>query len=305
MRVAIAADHGGYDQKGSIADFIRSLGHEVIDFGPFSPDPVDYPDYADKVARAVSRGDADRGVLLCGTGLGMAITADKVPGVRAAAIQSIEFAELFREHNDGNVVCMSGRFHTYEGYDFEQLVIPVRLFKLLGVKATILTNAAGAVNVDYHPGDIMIVSDHIKLSGHSPLRGRNVEEFGPRFFDVSRMYTPELRAHALKCAEGTDLIVHEGVYYFFTGPQFETPAEIRAVRILGADAVGMSTVTEALTAAHCGMPLLCLSVMTNMAAGVLDRPLTDGEVDETAKTISTRFAAYVRKIIGTMDEVQL
>ncbi|MBQ6522386.1 MAG: RpiB/LacA/LacB family sugar-phosphate isomerase [Atopobiaceae bacterium] len=110
MRVAIAADHGGYGQKGSIADFIRSLGHEVIDFGPFSPDPVDYPDYADKVARAVSRGDADRGVLLCGTGLGMAITADKVPGVRAAAIQSIEFAELFREHNDGNVLALSGRF---------------------------------------------------------------------------------------------------------------------------------------------------------------------------------------------------
>ncbi|MDO5106911.1 MAG: RpiB/LacA/LacB family sugar-phosphate isomerase, partial [Coriobacteriaceae bacterium] len=102
--------HGGYGQKDQIADFIRSLGHEVIDFGPFSPDPVDYPDYADKVARAVSRGDADRGVLLCGTGLGMAITADKVPGVRAAAIQSIEFAELFREHNDGNVLALSGRF---------------------------------------------------------------------------------------------------------------------------------------------------------------------------------------------------
>ena len=110
MRVAIAADHGGYGQKGPIADYIRSLGHEVIDYGPFSPDPVDYPDYADKVARAVSRGDADRGVLLCGTGLGMAITADKVPGVRAAAIQSIEFAELFREHNDGNVLALSGRF---------------------------------------------------------------------------------------------------------------------------------------------------------------------------------------------------
>lgn len=110
MRVAIAADHGGYNQKEPIANYIKSLGHEVIDFGPFSPDPVDYPDYADKVARAVSRGDVDRGVLLCGTGLGMAITADKVPGVRAAAIQSIEFAELFREHNDGNVLALSGRF---------------------------------------------------------------------------------------------------------------------------------------------------------------------------------------------------
>ncbi len=110
MRVAIASDHGGYAQKEPIADYIKSLGHEVIDFGPYTPDPVDYPDYADKVARAVSRGDADRGVLLCGTGLGMAITADKVPGVRAAAIQSIEFAELFRAHNDGNVIALSGRF---------------------------------------------------------------------------------------------------------------------------------------------------------------------------------------------------
>lgn len=228
-----------------------------------------------------------------------------IPNFLVSTVASHAGKLIFGTVAGKKVVCMSGRFHTYEGYDFEQLVIPVRLFKLLGVKATILTNAAGAVNVDYRPGDIMIVSDHIKLTGHSPLRGKNIEEFGPRFFDISRMYTPELRAHALKCAEGTDLTVHEGVYYFFTGPQFETPAEIRAVRVLGADAVGMSTVTEALTAAHCGMPLLCLSVMTNMAAGVLDRPLTDGEVDETAKTISTRFAAYVRKIVGTFDEVQL
>ena len=228
-----------------------------------------------------------------------------IPNFLVSTVASHAGKLIFGTVAGKKVVCMSGRFHTYEGYDFEQLVIPVRLFKLLGVKATILTNAAGAVNTAYRPGDIMIVSDHIKLSGHSPLRGKNIEEFGPRFFDVSRMYTPELRAHALKCAEGTDLTVHEGVYYFFTGPQFETPAEIRAVRILGADAVGMSTVTEALTAAHCGMPLLCLSVMTNMAAGVLDRPLTDSEVDETAKTISTRFAAYVRRIVGTFDEVQL
>lgn len=114
MRVAIASDHGGYPQKAAIADFIKSLGHEVVDFGPFSPESVDYPDYADKVARAVSTGEADRGVLLCGTGLGMAITADKVPGVRAAAIQSIEFAELFREHNDGNVIALSGRFVALE-----------------------------------------------------------------------------------------------------------------------------------------------------------------------------------------------
>ncbi len=203
------------------------------------------------------------------------------------------------------VVCMSGRFHSYEGYDFEQLVIPVRLFKLLGVKATILTNAAGAVNAEYRPGDVMIVSDHIKMTGPSPLRGKNIDEFGPRFFDVTRMYTPELRKLAWDCAEGSALTLHEGVYMFFTGPQYETPAEIRAARILGADAVGMSTVTEALTAAHCGMPLLCLSVMTNMAAGVLEQPLTTEEVFETAKAIERPFSDYLTKIVGRIGEVAL
>ncbi len=203
------------------------------------------------------------------------------------------------------VVCMSGRFHSYEGYDFEQLVIPVRLFKLLGVKATILTNAAGAVNAEYRPGDVMIVSDHIKMTGPSPLRGKNIDEFGPRFFDVTRMYTPELRKLAWDCAEGSPLTLHEGVYMFFTGPQYETPAEIRAARILGADAVGMSTVTEALTAAHCGMPLLCLSVMTNMAAGVLEQPLTTEEVFETAKAIEGPFSDYLTKIVSRIGEVAL
>ena len=228
-----------------------------------------------------------------------------IPNFLISTVDSHAGKLIFGTLAGKKVVCMSGRCHSYDGYDFEQLVIPVRLFKLLGVKATILTNAAGAVNESYRPGDIMIVKDHIKLAGHSPLRGPNVDEFGPRFFDVTHMYTPALRALAKDCAEGIDLRVHEGVYYFFTGPQFETPAEIRAVRILGADAVGMSTVTEALTAAHCGMPLMCLSVMTNMAAGVLDRPLTNGEVDETAKTIATRFSAYVTKIIGRIGEVEL
>lgn len=228
-----------------------------------------------------------------------------IPNFLVSTVASHAGKLIFGTVAGKKVVCMSGRFHTYEGYDFEQLVIPVRLFKLLGVKATILTNAAGAVNESYRPGDIMIVKDHIKLTGDSPLRGKNIDEFGPRFFDISDMYTAKLRKLALECAEGIDLKVHEGNYYFFTGPQFETPAEIRAVRILGADAVGMSTVTEALTAAHCNMPLMCLSVMTNMAAGVLDQPLSNEEVDETAKTIATRFSAYVTKIVGRMDEVEL
>ena len=127
-----------------------------------------------------------------------------------------------------------------------------------------------------------------------------MEEFGPRFFDISNLYTPALRKLALECAEGTGLRVHEGVYMFFTGPQFETPAEIRAARILGADCVGMSTVTEALTAGHCGMPLLAMAVVTNMGAGVLDQPLTTEEVDETAKVVAGPFSDYMKKIVAAI-----
>ncbi len=200
------------------------------------------------------------------------------------------------------VVCMSGRFHYYEGYGFEQLTIPVRLFYLLGVKVTILTNAAGAINTDYRPGDVMIVKDHIKMTGASPLCGANIPEFGPRFFDTTRMYTPELRAIAHSCAENSGLNVFEGVYFYFTGPQFETPAEIRAAKMLGGDAVGMSTVTEALTAAHCGMPLLALSVITNMAAGILDAPLSIREVDETGERIANAFSHYLSLIVQKIGE---
>ena len=207
---------------------------------------------------------------------------------------------IFGELAGKRLVCLSGRFHSYEGYDFEQLTQPVRLLKLLGVRAAILTNAAGGVNLGYRPGDVMVIRDHIKLNGSSPLRGRNVPEFGERFFDTTRMYTPELRALALRCAEGSSLRVHEGVYFFMPGPQFETPAEICAIRILGGDAVGMSTVTEALTAAHCGLPVLAISVITNMAAGVLDQPVTGEEVDETGKLVSGRFSRYLERIIGEM-----
>lgn len=195
------------------------------------------------------------------------------------------------------VACMSGRFHSYEGYDFEQLTAPIRVLKLLGVRAVILTNASGGVNTDYKPGDVMIISDHIKLNGASPLRGRNIEAFGPRFFDTSDMYTASLRKLAKDCAEGTGLRVHEGVYFFMPGPQFETPAEIRAIRILGGDAVGMSTVTEALTAAHCSLPVLGLSVITNMAAGVLNQPLTEEELNETGRCIAKSFSLFVKKIV--------
>ena len=240
--------------------------------------------------------------IVLGSGLGdfasriedpIEIKYEDIPNFIVSTVESHAGKLIFGKAGGKKIICMSGRFHFYEGYDYEQLVIPIRLFKLLGVKATILTNAAGAVNTDYKVGDIMIVSDHIKLNGASPLRGKNVDFFGPRFFDVTDMYTKKLRELALNCAEDSGLTFREGVYMFFTGPQFETPAEIRAARILGADAVGMSTVTEALTAAHCSMPLLAFSVMTNMAAGVLDQKLSDEEVGIAAAKISERFGKYI------------
>lgn len=196
-----------------------------------------------------------------------------------------------------NVVCMSGRFHHYEGYDFEELAIPIRVFKLLGVETVILTNAAGAINKDYKPGDIMLIKDHIKLTAGSPMRGKNIAEFGPRFFDVSNMYTKELRDLAKSCASELDIDLKEGTYFFAAGPQFETPAEIVAMRMLGGDTVGMSTVTEALTAAHCGMKLLGFSLVTNMAAGVLDQPITTEEVGEIGELSSEKMKKYVGTIV--------
>lgn len=195
------------------------------------------------------------------------------------------------------VCCMSGRFHSYEGYSFESLAAPVRVMKILGIKKLILTNAAGAINTSYQVGDIMVIKDQIKLMGLSPLAGPNIPEFGPRFFDTGNMYDRELRKIALSCADTTALNIHEGVYFFFAGPQFESPAEIRAARILGGDAAGMSTVTEALTAAHCKIPVLGLSVMTNMAAGVLEQPLTSEEVTETSLRVAGEFEKYFTKIL--------
>ena len=224
----------------------------------------------------------------------------EIPNFLLSTVSSHAGKLIFGTVRGKRVVCMSGRFHFYEGYDFEQLVIPMRVMKLLGVRAVILTNAAGAVNTAYRPGDVMIIADHIKLSGHSPLRGANAADFGPRFPDVSRTYPPELRRIALEQGESSGLTVREGVYMFFPGPQFETPAEIRAARVLGADAVGMSTVTESITAAHCGLPVLAISVITNMAAGVRDRPLSGEEVDETVERMAGPFSAYMKAVVAAI-----
>lgn len=225
------------------------------------------------------------------------IPFDQIPNFPEATVASHAGRMIFGTLEDRQVVCLSGRFHYYEGYDFEDLVIPMRVLRLCGVRTVILTNAAGAVNEDYRPGDLMLIRDHIKLNGASPLRGPNLPEFGPRFFDVSDMYTKRLRELVRSCARDLAVPLQEGVYYFAAGPQFETPSEIRAMRILGGDAVGMSTVTEALTCAHMGMELIGISLISNMAAGVLDQPVTGEEVDRAGREAAGRFGRLLREVI--------
>ena len=188
------------------------------------------------------------------------------------------------------VAVMQGRMHHYEGYSFEEIGFPVRVLHLLGCPSLIVTNAAGGVNLDFHVGDLMLITDHIKLFLESPLRGANLPEFGTRFPDVTYLYTPELQQVARESAEELGMKLQEGVYMFFPGPQFETPAEVRMARTLGADAAGMSTVPESIVAGHCGMQVLGFTLVTNMAAGVLPQPLCGEEVNAAAEAAREKFS---------------
>jgi len=192
---------------------------------------------------------------------------------------------------------MQGRLHRYEGHEFSQVTFPVRVLRLLGVQTLLVTNAAGGINTGYSIGDIMVISDHINLMGGNPLVGLHEPEFGERFFDMGTAYTPALRTLAHGCAGALGMSLREGVYVAVTGPSYETPAEIRAFRALGADAVGMSTVPEVIAARHCGMDILGLSLITNMAAGVTDAVLTCEEVIDIGRAKAREMEALVTEIV--------
>lgn len=195
------------------------------------------------------------------------------------------------------ILAMKGRFHYYEGWDISQVVFHIRVFKLLGVSNLIVTNAAGGINTSFAPGDLMLIRDHISFFAPSPLRGENIDEFGPRFPDMCDAYDPDAAAMTREIAGRRGIALKEGVYAFAQGPMFETPAEIRALRVLGADAVGMSTVPEVIMARHCGIKVLGISCITNMAAGVLEQKLSHEEVMETAGKIEKDFAWLVTQIV--------
>ena len=196
------------------------------------------------------------------------------------------------------LLVMQGRFHAYEGHPLERVVFPLRVFRELGIERLFLTNAAGGVDPALAPGAFMALTDHINCTGQNPLVGANDDSLGPRFCDLSRAYDPELRGLAHRAATELGLELRDGVYAWFTGPSFETPAEVRMARLLGAAAVGMSTVPEVIAAAHCGLRVLAISCITNMAAGVLDQPVTSEEVFEIAHRRAPEFTALVRKIVA-------
>lgn len=198
------------------------------------------------------------------------------------------------------VAVMQGRMHCYEGYSMEEAGYAVRVLRLLGADKLILTNAAGAVNEDFAPGDLMLITDHIKLFGFGPLQGPNLDEFGVRFPDATKLYSPRLQALARDKAKALGLTLQEGVYMFFPGPQYETPAEIRAARALGADAVGMSTAPEAIVAGHCGYETLGVTLLANMAAGVLPKPLSGEEVIAMAEAAAPRFSLLLLNCLADM-----
>lgn len=244
--------------------------------------------------------------IILGSGLGplvdeisnrVEIDYKDIPGFPLSTVAGHDGKLVCGEISNKPVIAMKGRFHYYEGYDVSQVVIAIRVFKLLGIDQLLVTNAAGGINKSFSPGDLMIIRDHISFFAPSPLRGKNFDEFGVRFPDMSEAYSKKLRELLRKAAEEVGVKMQEGVYVFTKGPMYETPSEIRALGVLGADAVGMSTVPEVITARHAGMNVMGISCITNMAAGILNHPLSHEEVMQTAKQAEKNFTLVVKKVI--------
>jgi purine-nucleoside phosphorylase len=244
--------------------------------------------------------------LILGSGLGVLadeienpvkIAYSDIPDFPVSTVEGHAGQLVFGTIHDIDVVAMQGRFHFYEGYSLEKVTFPVRVMKELGVEILIVTNAAGGVNESFTPGDLMIITDHINNMGTNPLIGANDSKLGVRFPDMSEAYNKELRALAKQISEKLNIPTQEGIYVGNTGPTYETPAEVRMIRTLGGDAVGMSTVPEVIVARHAGMKVMGISCISNMAAGILDQPLNHEEVIETTERVKANFLLYIKELI--------
>ena len=247
--------------------------------------------------------------MILGSGLGylgdvvenaVVVPYGEIPHFKVSTAPGHKGQLVFGQLSGRNVAVMQGRMHHYEGYSYEEVSYAVRVLRLLGCEKLIVTNAAGCVRTDWSVGELMLITDQIKIFMESPLRGENISEFGPRFPDSSHLYTPALQEVARAAAAELNIPLREGVYMYFPGPQYETPAEVRLARILGGDAVGMSTAPEVITAAHCGMQVLGFTLLSNMAAGILDQPLSEQEVLDAAADAREKFSALVLNCLGRM-----
>jgi purine-nucleoside phosphorylase len=247
--------------------------------------------------------------LILGSGLGIIagqvenpirIPYSQIPGFPVSTVAGHAGQFVFGTTEGRPVMVMQGRFHYYEGYPVRDLALPVWVMKSLGITKMVVTNAAGGVNATFQPGDLMLITDHLNLAFNNPLMGPNPDEIGPRFPDTSRAYSPQMGQKARYIAQKQGIALKEGVYQFNTGPSYETPAEVNMARVLGADAVGMSTVPEVIAAAHCGIEVLGLSYISNLAAGISKTALSHEEVMETMETIKDKFIQYIRGLIPVL-----
>lgn len=247
--------------------------------------------------------------LILGSGLGsladtienpVKIKYEDIPNFPKSTVEGHAGQLVIGELGGKIVIAMQGRFHFYEGYPLRDVTFPVRVMIGLGVESLIVTNAAGGVNTEFEPGNLMIITDHINYTGQNPLMGENLDELGPRFVDMSNAYDKEYIEIAKESAKKQGLDIKTGVYTWFTGPTYETAAEVKMARILGADAVGMSTVPEVIVANHEGIKSLGISCITNMATGILDQPLRHDEVVETSMRVKEDFEKLLLDIIKSI-----
>lgn len=263
---------------------------------------------AERAAKFIrSRAGVDVSVaIVLGSGLGAfaedleqsaAIRYAEIPGFAQATVEGHAGRLVIGKAGEMSIAAMQGRFHFYEGYALEDVTFPIRVLKLLGVRTLILTNAAGSLNTEFTPGSLMVISDHINLMGANPLIGRNDDRFGPRFPDLTSTYDPDLQQIVIEEAREVGIDMRRGVYAALSGPSYETPAEIHMVRTLGADAVGMSTVPEAIVARHMDMQVIGISCITNLAAGVSNGPVDHSQVIATGEHVREQFTELLKRVL--------
>jgi purine-nucleoside phosphorylase len=231
------------------------------------------------------------------------VGAEDIPGYPASTVAGHEGKLLLGQLAGRRVIMLKGRLHGYEGHDLALTTLPIRVMALLGVRTVVITNGAGGIDLSFRAGDLMLIEDHLNLQGRSPLAGANEEEWGPRFPDMTEAYDLELRRLAIEVAATRGIELRRGIYASVPGPQYETPAEVRMLRALGGQAVGMSSVPEVIAARHMGLRVLGLSLITNAAAGVTGDPLSHEEVVAAGEAVGDRVSGLVSDIVGRMAEI--